>query len=227
MAHRLRAVLATNQPLLTMGIERALEGREIDVFPTLGTCGHLVDALRVRDPDILIVDATLLGHSVIKALKRTDTAIQRRVIALVEAWAIEDLRTLLASGVAGVVRKDASPTELLECVEAVCRGGLWPVSLELSAKIDARTSSGSFAMDQLTPRQLELAVLLTRGWNDQHIAQELGVTKGSVRVFLHRIYRKLKIENRTQLAILMSEFSNHQLNIGSDPPQEFGDPAQL
>lgn len=62
-----------------------------------------------------------------------------------------------------------------------------------------------FPLSRLTPRQLELAGLLTRGWSNRQIAQELNLKEGSVRIFLHRIYRKLNVANRTELALLMSK----------------------
>jgi two-component system nitrate/nitrite response regulator NarL len=72
----------------------------------------------------------------------------------------------------------------------------------MTVKAD-RAGTAPLGLSPLTPRQLQLAALVAKGWSNRQIAQELNLTEGSVRVFLHRIYRKLDLVNRTELALLI------------------------
>jgi len=53
----------------------------------------------------------------------------------------------------------------------------------------------------LTRRERELIDLVRQGLRNRDIAAELGVTEGTVKVYLHAIFDKLKVENRTELAL--------------------------
>ena len=55
----------------------------------------------------------------------------------------------------------------------------------------------------LTARELELARLVARGLCNKLIAREVGITDGTVKFYLHRIYQKLGVAGRTQLAVLI------------------------
>ena len=57
----------------------------------------------------------------------------------------------------------------------------------------------------LTAREYELAQLVARGLCNKLIAREVGLTEGTVKLHLHRIYKRLGIKGRTQLAVLIVE----------------------
>jgi two-component system nitrate/nitrite response regulator NarL len=54
----------------------------------------------------------------------------------------------------------------------------------------------------LTERERQIILVLAEGITNKEIARRLGLTEGTVKVHLHRIYRKLGIANRTALAVL-------------------------
>jgi DNA-binding NarL/FixJ family response regulator len=55
----------------------------------------------------------------------------------------------------------------------------------------------------LSPRQLEVALLVARGLSNKAVADELGVLEGTVKAHMHRIFRKLGVSNRYYLILLM------------------------
>jgi two-component system, NarL family, nitrate/nitrite response regulator NarL len=57
----------------------------------------------------------------------------------------------------------------------------------------------------LTPRERELIELVRRGLRNRDIAAELRVTEGTVKVYLHAIFEKLGVDNRTELAMRAAE----------------------
>ncbi|HTO27006.1 MAG TPA: LuxR C-terminal-related transcriptional regulator, partial [Devosia sp.] len=56
---------------------------------------------------------------------------------------------------------------------------------------------------RLTPRELQIAEAVSVGKRNREIADEVGTTEGSIKVYLHRIYEKLAIGSRTELAVLV------------------------
>ena len=64
-------------------------------------------------------------------------------------------------------------------------------------------------LDRLNPRERRIARLVARGMRNRDIGAELNIGEGTVKVYLHAIYQKLGIDNRTELALLaVSDTSN-------------------
>jgi two-component system nitrate/nitrite response regulator NarP len=57
-------------------------------------------------------------------------------------------------------------------------------------------------LDQLSPRERGIAMLVQRGLRNREIAEELGLTEGTVKVHLHKIFEKLDIRSRTDLILM-------------------------
>jgi two-component system nitrate/nitrite response regulator NarP len=97
------------------------------------------------------------------------------------------------------VLKTSDPALLLQSLDAVRDGRNW-VDPEVALRIDSvkgRAAGGP----ALTPRERDLVDLVRRGMRNREIAEELGVTEGTVKVYLHALFDKLGVENRTELAM--------------------------
>jgi two-component system, NarL family, nitrate/nitrite response regulator NarL len=99
----------------------------------------------------------------------------------------------------GIVLKTSDPGLLLKCMDAVVAGERWvdPEIAERTRQAQERAASAP----PLTRRERELIDLVRQGLRNRDIAAELGVTEGTVKVYLHAIFDKLKVENRTELAL--------------------------
>ena len=73
-------------------------------------------------------------------------------------------------------------------------------------------ASESNALAQLTPRQREVLALLTEGKTNKAIATELGMAVGTVKIHCLAIFRQLKVENRTQAAMVASKHAFARTN---------------
>lgn len=60
-------------------------------------------------------------------------------------------------------------------------------------------------LDSLTPRELDVLQLLTKGMTNREIAESLHLTPGTIRIYLSNIYLKLDVSSRTQAAILAKD----------------------
>ena len=66
-------------------------------------------------------------------------------------------------------------------------------------------ATGRDDLAALTPRERDILALLAEGDSSKQIATRLGLTPGTVRAYLHTIYEKLGVENRTQAAVRFLE----------------------
>jgi two-component system nitrate/nitrite response regulator NarP len=103
----------------------------------------------------------------------------------------------------GMVLKTSDPGLLLECMDAVVSGHPWidPEIVERTNQAQERAASAP----PLTRRERELVELVRQGLRNRDIAAELGVTEGTVKVYLHAIFDKFKVDNRTELALRAAE----------------------
>jgi two-component system nitrate/nitrite response regulator NarP len=102
-----------------------------------------------------------------------------------------------------MVLKTSDPGLLTECMDAVMAGDKWidPEIVERTRRAQERADSAP----PLTRRERELIELVRQGLRNRDIAAELGVTEGTVKVYLHSIFDKLHVENRTELALRAAE----------------------
>lgn len=63
----------------------------------------------------------------------------------------------------------------------------------------------------LSPREIQLAALVSRGQQNKEIAYALGLTPGTVKVYLHHLFPKLGISNRAELAVWAVRHENELL----------------
>jgi two-component system nitrate/nitrite response regulator NarP len=114
----------------------------------------------------------------------------------------------LQLGVNGLLLKDSAPGLLLTCLEQLCRGQRWIDKALLERGLELTLSGnggGSGSLTSLTPRENAIARLIAKGMRNKEVASELELTEGTVKVWLHRIYEKLGVNNRTELALMVRE----------------------
>jgi len=201
-----RILLADDHPMIRTAIEVLL--RDTD-FELAGTAANGAEALSVVAgiaPDILLVDLEMPeigGMEVIRKLRAGSSAL--RIVILTAAIDDPSLMEAKALRVQGMVLKNSDPAYLLECLETVRAGRTW-MDPDLQARVDRLAESFSGERIALAPRERQLIRYVRRGLRNREIAQELGVTEGTVKVYLHAVFEKLGVKNRTELAIRADDF---------------------
>jgi len=102
-----------------------------------------------------------------------------------------------------MVLKTSDPALLLECMEKV-RSGETCIDPEIAERTLQAQEKAARA-PSLTPRECELIELVRQGLRNRDIAAQLGVTEGTVKVYLHAIFDKVGVDNRTELAMRAAE----------------------
>jgi two-component system, NarL family, nitrate/nitrite response regulator NarL len=203
----MRILLADDHPMISTAIEALLRNSPFEIVGMAATGEQAVQKAEELKPDILLLDLQMPGGTGMDVLRRLRSNGGKMRIVLLTA-AIDDASLIEAKSlkVQGMVLKNSDPAYLLECLERVSRGGRW-IDPELSdrAKKLAETFAERVA-PSLSPRERELVNLVRKGLRNREIADQLGVTEGTIKVYLHSVFEKLGVSSRTELAIRADEF---------------------
>ena len=201
----IRLALADDHPLVLDGLAHRL-GREPDL-EVVARCPDGEAALRAvaeLRPDVLVLDLRmprLGGLEVLRRLARQKSA--TRVVVLAGEVGEADLLEAVRLGARGVALKGGAPGQLIDGIRAVHAGGRWLegglAGLALEHLL-AREAARQEPADPLTPRERELVGLVSQGLRNKEIAARLGLTEGTVKMHLVRVYGKLGVTNRVELA---------------------------
>jgi two-component system nitrate/nitrite response regulator NarP len=203
-----RVLLADDHPLMLSGLEAVLRGSAYEVAARVGTGTAALEAAESARPDLLILDIKMpegSGLDVLRALRGAGDS--RPVVMLTADIDDQSLVEAIRLGVNGIILKEGAETQLLACLDRVRGGGKWIEGPVLQRALDLAVGSGKAKgpLSRLTPRERAIARLVGEGLRNREIGEELGLTEGTVKVCLHRIYEKLDISNRTELALLQRE----------------------
>ncbi len=199
-------VLADDHPLVLDALENVFRLQEDIVVRA--RCGDGVEALRaVREhrPDVLVLDIRMPGMdglALIRELKKEK--LPTRVVLLTAALDEEEVLAAIRLGVKGVVLKEMAPRLLVQCVRTVHAGGDWLEKQSVRLALDKllRREAGTRETGRiLTPREIEIVHMVAGGLRNKEIAAKLHVNEGTVKLHLHHIYKKLRVDSRVALTL--------------------------
>ena len=199
-----RVLIADDHPFLIAGLEAILRDSEFDVVGKTVNGQAALEALPTARPDILLLDVAMPVRTGVDVLRTLRSRGDSHPVILLTA-SIDDRQLLeaLELGVEGVVLKEGAQDLLLECLQTVRDGGRWIQPRLMQRALELNRAGGiRDPLTSLTPREKAIANLVSQGMRNREIADELGMTEGSVKVYLHRIYEKLGVNNRTELALV-------------------------
>lgn len=198
-----RILIVDDHPMIRSAVAMLLGGSEFAIVASAGTADSAISAIRDEDPDMVILDLAMPGGSGLEVLRRLRAEGDRRPVIILTA-AIDDfsLREAIGLAVDGIVMKNNDPAFLLDCLQSVQDGGRW-IDPDLEERAAELGKHGPHPA--LSARDRKLVALVARGLRNREIAAELGITEGTVKVYLHSIFEKLGVASRTELAIRARE----------------------
>jgi DNA-binding NarL/FixJ family response regulator len=201
-----RTLVAASVRLYRDGISHGLQRSSgVRVVGTAGDAREVLAAVEQSAPHVVLLDVSMPGalqlvHDVRHAVKAVVFAVDEdhedTVMACVEA------------GVAGWVGRDGSLDHLARAVLSAARGELEcsaRVAAMLSNRVAALARTGRAAPPgvQLTPREAEVAELISRGLTNKHIARTLALQPATVKNHVHHILEKLDVPTRGEAGALL------------------------
>jgi two-component system nitrate/nitrite response regulator NarP len=199
-----RILIADDHPIMLSGIEGILRDSRYEVVAKVSDGAAVLEALPTCRPDILVMDVQMpvrSGMDVVRTLRaRSD---MRPIVLLTASLDDDSIIEAVQLQVTGMILKDGAQGLLLQCLDKVAAGGRWIDKSLLERALDKsmRGGKGDGGLAVLPARERAVVGLVAQGLRNRDIASELGLTEGTVKVYLHRIYEKLGVNSRTELAI--------------------------
>jgi two-component system nitrate/nitrite response regulator NarL len=115
-----------------------------------------------------------------------------------------ELRTALIRGARGVLLKHAAGELLIKCVRQVVKGEYWIGRDSVADLVDAlrRSAKAEEPASTLSQRERDIVSAVLKGASNKDIAWQLGLGEQTVKNHLRRIFAKLQVANRVELAVL-------------------------
>ena len=210
-----RLVIVDDHHLLRRGFRSLLTGEpDLEVVGEASNGREAIELCRRLRPDFVLMDVRMPemdGLAATRELKRELPDIAVLIMTMYENT--DYLLEALDAGAAGYVLKDSPAERLISAVRRTLKGES-PLNQELAAQLLRRLAEERKSepapkqpepreslREPLTPRELEVLGLLATGRTNQQIAQTLVISKGTVKVHVERIIRKLNVSDRTQAAV--------------------------
>jgi DNA-binding NarL/FixJ family response regulator len=205
----LRVLLVDDHVLFRKGIASLLAARQD--MTVVGEAGDGIEAVtmaRKTLPDIVLMDVNMPnrdGLETVTILKREMPHVQ--IVMLTVSDDDEDLFTAIKNGARGYLLKNLEPQQLYKMLEGVRRGEA-PISGAMASRIlrefqqpEQAADSSKAAVDELTPREVEVLEQVVTGATNKEIAETLHITENTVKIHLRNILEKLQVQNRIQAAV--------------------------
>ncbi len=200
----IRIAIADDHALVLHGLKRLFDGES--EFEVVECCGNGPDALsaaRTGNVDVLLLDIKMRGMSGIDVLRQLSSErVKCSTVLLTAALSDADAAEGLRLGARGIVLKESSPDELLDCIRHVAKGEPWVDSEMMSRTMLAprRAATGDRSRP-LTARELEIVRMIAEGLRNRAIAERLSISEGTVKIHLHNVYEKLGLDGRLELVL--------------------------
>ncbi len=213
MTKPLRVVVADDQTLVRTGFRMILKADGIDVVAEATNGAEAIEAVRRTRPDVILMDVRMPEMDGLEATRRilTGTPDGPRVIILTTFDLDRYVYAALSAGASGFLLKDVTPEHLVAAVRMVRSGDalLAPAItrrlVERFAQRDSDTATIHRDLASLTPRELEVLGLLTRGLSNAELATRLHLAEATVKTHVARILAKLGLRDRVQAVIVAYE----------------------
>jgi len=203
----IRVILADSQAIYRVGMRKvfALED-DIRVVAQVDTIENLHAAVQRFPSDIVLLEASLLDGTTNAIPELVRLAPETKVI--VQALAADESRTveLYRRGVRGIIPRSISPDLLVKCVRKIAQGETWIDNQSINWVIEAYRSNSTSAANSRTQPRLsakEHAIIycITQGKRNKEIAAQIGTTEQVIKNYLRKIYDKLGVSDRLELAL--------------------------
>lgn len=214
----IRVVLADSQAIYRVGMRKifALED-DIRVVAQVDSVASLHASVERFPCDIVMLEGSLLtgtSDAIPELVRRSPN-----VKIIIQTMASDESHTveLYRRGVRGIIPRSISPDLLVKCVRKIAAGETWIDNQSVNWVIEAYRSQATNltsprTQPRLSPKELAIITCITQGKRNKEIAYQLGTTEQVIKNYLRKVYDKLGVSDRLELALYCL---HHELHKGS------------
>lgn len=203
----MRLLIVDDDILIRDGLKMIFELEEdMEVVGVAANGKEAFEQCEASPPDIVLMDIRMPEFDGIygtKLIKESFPAI--KVLMLTTFLDEEYIKNALKNGAEGYLLKNQAADTIIESIRSlnkgsfVCEKGVIDVLKELL--YEQATSPNEKNLNGLSSREAEILKLISEGFNNQEIAEQLFIGSGTVRNYISGLLGKLELRDRTQLAI--------------------------
>ena len=204
----IRVYIVDDHALVRAGVRMLLSGEtDIEVVGEADNGEEALPQIRKLQPDVVLCDLHLPGISGLEVTERVVKGQEGTRVIVVSV--LEDgpmPKRLIEAGASGYVGKGGDAAELLKAIREVSRGKRFLAGkIAQNLALSGIGGSGS-PFDALSPRELEVAMLMLQGLRQEEIAKRLSLSAKTVNTHKSRLFQKLQIEDNIALARMASQY---------------------
>ncbi len=203
----IRVIVADTQAIFRAGLRKifALED-DIRVVGQAESLQQTISAIQKFSSDVVIFEAALTTNPPDTTSDLLRQSASCRLVVVLQEPDQEMTLELFRRGAHSVVSKEIEPEMLVECLRKVSQGEPWLEPRSVAWVLEAyRTQgvrpTGSRPKVQLTPKESLIVSCVTQGMKNKEIALRVGTTEQVVKNYLRKVYDKLGVADRLELAL--------------------------
>jgi DNA-binding NarL/FixJ family response regulator len=208
-----RVLLVDDDDLMRAGLRAVLSSdSRVEVVGEAGSGRAAVERVRTLRPDLVLMDVRMSDLDGIAATREvTSESPEVKVVILTTFEQDDYIFGALNAGASGFLLKRSGPEELLAAIQTVAAGdsllspSVTRTVIDRMARQPTPEIGPSRLLDELTPREHEVLVLLARGLSNSEIAAELVIEESTVKTHVKRILMKLRLRDRIQAVVFAYE----------------------
>ena len=204
---KIRILLADSETIYRVGIQKilALED-DIQVVAWLDTLAGLHEAIQRFPTDLVLLE----GNLIVGAVDTISELIRQvpKLKIIVQLSQNDQINTveLYRRGVRGIIPRSISADLLVKCVRRIAAGEIWINNESINSVIEAYRSQKDAltslrTQPRLSPKELAIITYVTQGMRNKEIAFQLGTSEQVIKNYLRKIYDKLGVSDRVELAL--------------------------
>lgn len=192
-SRRIRVLCVDDHRLVLQGIALIVGGQpDLEVVGCATSGEEAVACFKRHRPDVTLLDLQLprmSGLEAIRLIRAEDAAARIVVVTIYEGD--EDIHRALLAGAATYLLKDTLSDDLVRVIREV-HAGLRPLGRDVQERLAERDAYAA-----LTPREIEVIMLISQGMRNKDIAAALKISFETVQVHIKNVFAKLDVEDRT------------------------------
>lgn len=202
---RIAVLIVDDHVMVRKGLRLAIEAHpDIAVVGEAGTVHEAIEVAARTTPQVITLDLSMPGPSGVASVSRLRAAVPNARIVVVTMH--DDpayVRSAIAMGAAGYVNKSAADTELIAAIRAVARGRVF-IDVGDAGTLEtilnpSSGAAGKAPADSLSEREREVLTQVARGYTNQRIADDIGLSVKTVESYRSRLMKKLGLKDRADL----------------------------
>ena len=203
----IRVIIADSQAIFRVGIRKVLAVEEdLRVVAQAETLAQVFSAVAKFPADVLLFESRISSNPPEAATELLKRAPEVKMIVITGDVDADQTVEYLRRGVRGIVTRSIAPDLLVRCVRKVAEGETWLDNRGVNWMIEAYRSQATLLTaprpkNRLSDKELLIVSCVSQGMRNKEIAQQVGTTEQVIKNYLRKVYDKLGVSDRLELAL--------------------------